>query len=95
MSAIVIAKVKVTDPVKYEDYKPLAKRAIETFGGRYLARGAEPVVIEGAPHEARYVVVEFDSVETVHRFYDSPEYRAAREARAGAAIAEITALQGV
>lgn len=95
MAAIVIAKVRVTDPVKYESYKPLAKHAIETFGGRYLARGAEPVVIEGAEHQARYVVVEFDSVETVRRFYDSPEYRAAREARAGAAVAEITALQGV
>jgi len=95
MAAIVIAKVRVTDPVKYESYKPLAKHAIETFGGRYLVRGAEPVVIEGAEHQARYVVVEFDSVDTVRRFYDSPEYRAARDARAGAAVAEITALQGV
>jgi len=95
MAAIVISKVRVTDPEKYESYKPLAKHAIEKFGGRYLARGAEPVTIEGEPQAARYVVVEFDSVETVKRFYDSPEYRVAREARAGAAVAEITALQGV
>jgi uncharacterized protein (DUF1330 family) len=41
------------------------------------------------------VVVEFDSIDTARRFYESPEYRLAREARAGAAIATITTLQGV
>lgn len=95
MSAIVISTIRVTDPVKYEAYKPLAKAAIEKYGGRYLVRGAEPVVIEGKTDPLRHVVVEFDSVETVHRFYDSPEYRVAREARAGAAEALILALQGV
>ncbi|WP_431153229.1 DUF1330 domain-containing protein [Acidovorax facilis] len=95
MAAIVIARVTVTDPVKYEAYKPLAKAAIEKFGGRYLVRGAEPVTLEGTPETARHVVVEFDSIDTARRFYESPEYRLAREARAGAAIATITTLQGV
>ena len=95
MPAIVVAKVRVTDPVKYETYKPLAKKAIEAFGGRYLVRGAEPHAIEGDAPEARYVIVEFDSIDTVRRFYDSPEYRAARDARADASIAEIVALDGM
>ena len=94
MAAIVISRIRVTDPVKYEAYKPLAKLAIEKFGGRYLVRGAEPVAVEGDASAERYVVVEFDSVDTVKRFYDSPEYRLAREARAGAAVAVILALQG-
>lgn len=93
--AIVVAKVRVTDPVKYETYKPLAKKAIEAFGGRYLVRGAEPHAVEGEAPAARYVIVEFDSVDTVRRFYDSPEYRAARDARADASIAEIIALEGM
>ncbi len=95
MAAIVVAKIKVTDSDKYEHDKPLAKHAIELFGGRYLVRGSEPHSIEGDTSEARYVIVEFDSVDTVRRFYDSPEYQKAREARAGAAIAEIIALQGI
>jgi uncharacterized protein (DUF1330 family) len=95
LSAIVVAKVRVTDPVKYETYKPLAKKAIEAFGGRYLVRGAEAHSIEGEAVAARYVIVEFDSVDTVRRFYDSPEYRAAREARADASVAEIIALEGM
>ncbi|HWK68121.1 MAG TPA: DUF1330 domain-containing protein [Rhizobiaceae bacterium] len=95
MAAIVVAKVQVTDPEKYETYKPLAKAAIESFGGRYLVRGSEPVSLEGSTGTSRYVVVEFDSVETVRAFYDSPAYLKAREARAGAAIADIVALQGI
>ncbi|HEY9240101.1 MAG TPA: DUF1330 domain-containing protein [Burkholderiaceae bacterium] len=95
MAAIVIARIRVTDPARYEAYKPLAKLAIEKFGGRYLVRGAEAVAIEGEAPAERHVVVEFDSIDTIHRFYDSPEYRAAREARAGAAVAMILALQGV
>jgi uncharacterized protein (DUF1330 family) len=95
MAAIVISRIRVTDPVKYEAYKPLAKAAIEKFGGRYLVRGADAVAIEGVAPDARHVVVEFESIDTIKRFYDSPEYRLAREARAGAAIAEILALQGV
>jgi len=85
----------VTDPVRYEVYKPLAKAAIEAFGGRYLVRGADPVALEGDPVAARYVVVEFDSVETAQRFYDSELYLAARAARDGAARTEIVALTGV
>jgi len=95
MAAIVVAKVHVTDPVRYEVYKPLAKAAIEAFGGRYLVRGADPVALEGDPVAARYVVVEFDSVETAQRFYDSELYLAARAARDGAARTEIVALTGV
>lgn len=95
MAAIVVAKVQVTDPAKYETYKPLAKKAIEAFGGRYIVRGSEPHAVEGDAPKARFVIVEFDSVETVRRFYDSPEYLAAREARAGASIAEIIALESI
>ena len=95
MSAIVIAKVHVTDAEKYETYKPLAKEAIEAFGGRYLVRGAEAHVLEGEAGQSRYVVVEFDSVDKVREFYDSPLYLKAREARADAAVAEIVALEGV
>lgn len=95
MAALVISRIKVTDPEKYETYRPLAKAAIEKYGGRYLVRGAEALALEGTLDAARHVVVEFDSVETVREFYDSPEYRLAREARAGAAEAVITAVQGI
>ena len=38
MPAYLIARVNVTDPDKYENYKALAPAAIAQYGGKYLAR---------------------------------------------------------
>ena len=54
--------------------------------------GAEDCVVVAVQ---RLVVVEFDSVERAKQFYDSPEYRAAREARAGAADMNILVVEGL
>jgi uncharacterized protein (DUF1330 family) len=85
MAAYVLVDVEVTDPARYENYRLLAKPAIEKHGGRYLARGGATTVLEGGWQPHRVVVLEFPDVEAARRFYDSPEYRAARGARAGAA----------
>ncbi|MGK8509652.1 DUF1330 domain-containing protein [Nocardia asiatica] len=95
MTAIVVARVRVTDHEKYEAYKPLSKKAIEEYGGRYLVRGSDPIALEGNSAGVRYVVIEFDSVESAMNFYDSPGYRRARAAREGAAETTIEVLQGV
>jgi uncharacterized protein (DUF1330 family) len=95
MAAIVVAQVKVTDPAAYENYKPLAKEAIEAFGGRYHVRGSMPIALEGDAPDRRFVIVEFDSVEQAKAFYNSAIYLKAREARDGASIANIVVLEGV
>jgi len=90
-----IVESKVSDAVAYERYKALAQAAIAQYGGRYLVRGGPAEVLEGpwtAPQ--RLVVVEFDSVDQAKRFYDSPEYRAARDARAGAAVMNMIVVEG-
>lgn len=91
-----VVEAKVTDSVAYDNYKKLAQAAIAQYGGRYLVRGGQAEVLEGpwtAPQ--RLVIVEFDSVERARAFYESPEYRAAREARAGAADVNMIVVQGV
>ncbi len=90
-----VVESKVTDPAAYENYKKLAAAAIEKHGGRYLVRGGKAEILEGpwsAPQ--RLVIVEFDSPELAKQFYDSPEYRAAREARAGAADMNMLVVEG-
>jgi uncharacterized protein (DUF1330 family) len=91
-----IVNATVHDAAAYEGYKKLAAPAIAQYGGRYLVRGGALDVLEGqwigAP---RLVVVEFDSVEQAKKFYDSPEYRAAREARAGAADMNMLVVEGI
>ncbi|MBP2311959.1 DUF1330 domain-containing protein [Azospirillum soli] len=85
MPAYIIADVKVTDPVAYEEYKKLTPAAIAAHGGRFLARGGQAETLEGDWPANRTVILEFPDYATAKRFYDSPEYREAREARKNAA----------
>ncbi|HNJ75179.1 MAG TPA: DUF1330 domain-containing protein [Azospira sp.] len=91
-----IANAAVSDAEAYEGYKKLAAVAIAQYGGRYLVRGGALDVLEGQWAGApRVVIVEFDSVEQARKFYDSPEYRAAREARVGAADMNMLVVEGL
>ncbi|MGA8053863.1 MAG: DUF1330 domain-containing protein [Burkholderiales bacterium] len=95
MPAYLVADVQVTDPVRYEDYKQLAATAIAKFGGRYLVRGGAHTTVEGEWKPNRLVIMEFADVATARRFYDSPEYREARAARANAAKGQFVIVEGL
>jgi uncharacterized protein (DUF1330 family) len=95
MSAYVLVDCHVTDPAQYEVYKKLAPDAIAKHGGRYLARGGSTTVLEGTWQPQRVVVLEFPDVAAAKRFYDSPEYRAARAARDGAARMSMVVVEGL
>jgi uncharacterized protein (DUF1330 family) len=95
MVAYVLVDCDVTDAERYEAYKKLAPAAIAKYGGRYLARGGEAVRLEGDWQPKRIVVLEFPDTATAKRFYDSPEYRAARAERVGAARMNMVVVEGV
>jgi uncharacterized protein (DUF1330 family) len=95
MPAYIVVNCEVTDPVKYDQYKALAPAAIARHGGRYLVRGGATSVLEGDWRPKRVVVLEFPSLAAAKAFYDSPEYRAAREVRAGAAHMDMIAVEGL
>jgi uncharacterized protein (DUF1330 family) len=95
MSAYIVVDCEVTDPIRYEKYKKLAQAAIAKHGGRYIVRGGEAAVLEGEWQPRRIVVLEFPSPSAVRRFYSSPEYRAARAEREGAARMNMITVAGV
>jgi uncharacterized protein (DUF1330 family) len=94
MAAYLVCDINVTNPTQYEEYKKLAQAAVAQYGGRYLARGGEKVVLEGSWQPNRVVVLEFQDLARARAFYDSPEYKAARKARAGAAKMNMVAVAG-
>ena len=59
-----------------------------------LARGGMTEKLEGR-EPGRIVVLPFESMAAAKAFYDSPEYRAARAAREGAAIMNMLIVEGV
>ena len=95
MPGYVVVNSVVTDPEQYASYRELAAQAVERHGGRYLARGGEMGVLEGEWEPERLVILEFDSLEAARGWYESEEYAAARDARAGAATMHMVAVAGV
>ena len=95
MSAYVIIETDVHDPEQYERYKAASPDAIAAGGGRFVARGGELAVLEGDWHPSRLVVLEFEDLETVKRWYDSPGYREVRRLREGAASLRVVAVEGL
>lgn len=95
MTAYVIVHVTITDAEKFKGYQALTPDAIAAHGGRYLVRGGPVVTMEGDEESRRIVVLEFESVDAARTFYDSPEYREARDARENAAEMQMIIVEGV
>ena len=95
MTAYVVARVKITDPERYSRYTARTPECIAAFGGRFIARGGEPVTLEGPEFRDRMVIIEFPSLERAKAFYASPEYTEIKALRAGAATGEFVAIDGV
>lgn len=94
MAAYVVVDMDVKDPVGYEEYKKLAAPTIPQYGGRYVVRGGKWEKLEGDWEPKRLVILEFESVEQAKRWYNSEEYKKARQARAETAVANIVVVEG-
>ena len=95
MSAYVIVQVDVKDQTRYEDYKKMVPPSLEKFGGRFLVRGGKTHTLEGGWAPKRFVMVEFPSVEQAKAWWDSPEYRAARDLRWATAQSQMIIAEGI
>ncbi len=93
--AFIIAQATVSNPEQYEGYKALAGAAVAKYGGKYVVRGGATYLLEGDWAPPRLVILEFESVEQAKRFYDSPEYQAARAQRQGAAQMNMLVVEGL
>jgi uncharacterized protein (DUF1330 family) len=83
MPAYVIVNVDVLDEEAGLAYAAVAQNSVLNHGGRYLVAGPTPEPAEGTWHSCRLVVIEFPDMDRIREWYDSPEYRRAREIREG------------
>ena len=95
MAAYIVVQVDVKDPVRYEDYKKMVPPSLEKFGGRFIVRGGRTHTLEGDWAPKRFVMVEFPSVEQAKAWWDSPEYRAARDLRWATAESQMIIAEGI
>jgi uncharacterized protein (DUF1330 family) len=91
-----ITEAEILDAEGAKRYAELAQAAIAHYGGRYLVRGAEPIVAEGDwPSHQRVVVLEFPSMDQLRAWYDSAEYARARSVARSALRRRLLFVDGV
>ena len=95
MAAYVIVEIDIHDSKLYEDYKKLTPGSLVPFGGKFIVRGGQAETIEGDWQPKRIVVLEFPSVEKAKAWWDSANYRHARDIRQRAAHTRMIVVPGV
>jgi uncharacterized protein (DUF1330 family) len=74
-----IVEINVTDKEGYtKEFLPLAVKGIQEGGGKYIVRGGNPVTLQGTPPTSRVVVLQFDSVDKVQAWWNSPGRKGAQ-----------------
>ncbi|MFC2018212.1 DUF1330 domain-containing protein [Chloroflexota bacterium] len=75
MSAYLITRVKITDPVEFKKYMKAFLAQLESFPGKTVAAVDDVDVLEGEWPEGRTVIMEFPSKEKALEWYESREYQ--------------------
>ena len=94
MAAYVIVDIQVQDPARYEEYKRQAAASVTAFDGRYLVRGGKVTKLEGDWTPARFVLLEFPSVERAKEWWNSDLYRPIKAIRHATAKSKMIVVEG-
>ncbi len=94
MTAYIVVEVDVKDPERYADYRAMVPASLEQYGGEFLVRGGAVEKLEGDWQPLRFVMIRFDSVEQAKRWWDSDEYREARNLRQATSDTNMIVVEG-
>ena len=92
--AYAIINVNITNTEQYDKYRVLSGQAMAEHGAEILVRGGAQTILEGEFYP-RTVLLKFASVEKAQAFYDSNTYKAARELRKDASVADFMIVEGI
>ena len=89
-----MVRIDVTDPEHFPEYMAASTAAVAAFGGRFLVRGGQAQVAEGASRR-RHVIIEFDSYAQAQACYTSAEYQQAAALRQRYAGTDFVIVEGI
>ena len=88
-----VAHIRVHDKDGFEKFRQMAGPTIAEYGGKVLVREPNPDVREGKILGIA-LVIEFESIETARKFYESEKYQAAKAVRELAADTDLILVEG-
>jgi uncharacterized protein (DUF1330 family) len=94
MAAYVVVEIDVKDPERYADYRTMVPASLAVYGGKFLIRGGQVENLEGDWEPQRFVMIQFESVDQAKRWWDSEEYRQARNLRQATSDTRMIVVEG-
>ena len=95
MAAYAIGDIEITDPDTFAKYSAGVPATVAAYGGKYLVRGTPGEVTEGTWPPKRLVVLEFESMDQLKAWYNSPEYADLKKLRQSASNGNLIFAEGV
>ena len=95
MSAYFVADVDWHDEARHEKYLETFSAVLKKHGGRTLAADHNPRIVEGQWKLHTLVILEFRDMETLNKWYGSPEYAPLQLLREEGAVTNVVTLQGI
>ena len=94
MTAYAIGDVNITNPSKFEKYRGQAPATVKKYGGRYIVRGGPIVKMEGDWEPSRLVIIEFDTMTQLKKWYHSKEYSGPKQLRHESSNTNVVFMEG-
>ena len=95
MSAYVITDVEITDARLYGQFMERVTGTIEAHGGKFVARGGEIEIRLGDWTPKRIAILEFDSLQQIRAWLESPEYTALDDIRSRSSNINMVVVEGL
>jgi uncharacterized protein (DUF1330 family) len=91
-----IAEVDVTNQGGYlKEFAPKAQAAVKASGGRFLVQGGKTTPLLGDPPKSRIIVQQWDSLDALQKWFNSPEQTELRKIQQQYAKVRVFAVEGV
>jgi uncharacterized protein (DUF1330 family) len=97
LPAFYIANIQeVKDAQAYTAYTAKVVDTLTPYGGRFVVRGAEPVILDASKKPPGYIVViQFPSMKNLRDWWDSPVYSGIRPIRERLTTGQAYAVEGL
>ena len=89
-----IANYDIKDEATFKKYMDAAGPLAPRFGGKVIVFNMKAAAVEGQPRSVM-AIAEFPSLADARRFYNSPEYTAARRFRTASTEGSVVITEGV
>jgi uncharacterized protein (DUF1330 family) len=95
--AFYVANIQeVKDAQAYTAYTAKVVDTLTPYGGRFIVRGAEPMILDASRKPPGYIVViQFPSMKNLREWWDSPTYSSIRPIRERLTTGQAYAVEGV